>query len=103
LRHRIPLRSLLFVIAALLFVCDAASFHASAQDVMAYKNPELSVDQRVADLLARMMLEEKLAQIDSAWENRAFQREAQPFIVDEKGVFLPDSISRCDWAGIHVG
>ena len=91
MRHRIPLRSLLFVIAALLFVCDAASFHASAQDVMAYKNPELSVDQRVADLLARMMLEEKLAQIDSAWENRAFQREAQPFIVDEKGVFLPDA------------
>ncbi|HTG30456.1 MAG TPA: glycoside hydrolase family 3 N-terminal domain-containing protein, partial [Methylomirabilota bacterium] len=36
-------------------------------------------------------LEEKLAQIDSAWENRAFQREAQPFIVDEKGVFLPDA------------
>ena len=91
MRHRIPLRSLLFVIAALLFVCDAASFHASAQDVMAYKNPELSVDQRVADLLARMMLEEKLAQIDSVWENRAFQREAQPFIVDEKGVFLPDA------------
>jgi beta-glucosidase len=91
LRYRIPLRSLLLAIAALLFVCDAASFHASAQDVPAYKNPKLSVDQRVADLLARMTLEEKLAQIDSAWENRAFQREAQPFIVDEKGVFLPDA------------
>jgi len=91
LRDRIPLRSLLFAIAALLFVCDAASFHASAQDVMAYKNSKLSVDQRVADLLARMTLEEKLAQIDSAWENRAFQREAQPFILDEKGVFLPDA------------
>src|ERR1700686_1085749 len=91
LRYRIPLRSLLLAIAALLFVCDAASFHASAQDVPAYKNPKLSVDQRVADLLARMTLEEKLAQIDSTWENRAFQREAQPFIVDEKGVFLPDA------------
>src|ERR1700686_4106750 len=91
LRYRISLRSLLFAIAALLFVCGAASFHACAQDVTAYKNPKLSVDQRVADLLARMTLEEKLAQIESAWENRTSQREAQPFIVDEKGVFLPDA------------
>jgi beta-glucosidase len=90
LRYRIPLRSSLSAIAALLFVC-AASFHACAQDVTAYKNPKLSVDQRVADLLARMTLEEKLTQIESAWENRTSQREAQPFIVDEKGVFLPDA------------
>jgi beta-glucosidase len=82
---------LLSAIAALLFGCGAASFHACAQDVPAYKNPKLSVDQRVADLLARMTLEEKLAQIESAWENRTSQREAQPFIVDEKGVFLPDA------------
>jgi beta-glucosidase len=82
---------LLSAIAALLFVCGAASFHACAQDVPAYKNPKLSVDQRVADLLARMTLEEKLSQIESAWENRTSQREAQPFIVDEKGVFLPDA------------
>src|ERR1700719_224612 len=91
LRYRISLRLLLFAIAALLFVCGAASFHACAQDVTAYKNPKLSVDQRVADLLAQMTLEEKLAQIESAWENRTSQREAQPFIVDEKGVFLPDA------------
>ena len=58
---------------------------------MAYKYPKLSVDQRFADLLARMTLEEKLAQAESAWENRAFQREAQPFIVYQKGVFLPDT------------
>jgi beta-glucosidase len=91
LRYRIPLRSLLFAIAALLFVCAAASFHASAQDVPAYKNPKLSVDQRVADLLARMTLEDKLTQMESAWENRTAQRETQPFIVDEKGMFLPDA------------
>jgi beta-glucosidase len=82
---------LLFAIVALLFVCGAAYFHAFAQDVTAYKNPKLSVDQRVADLLARMTLEEKLTQIESAWENRTSQREAQPFIVDEKGMFLPDA------------
>ena len=91
LRYRIPLRSPFFAIAAWLFLCGPASFHACAQDLPAYKNPKLSVDQRVADLLVRMTLEEKLAQIESAWENRAFQREAQPFIVDEKGMFLPDA------------
>jgi beta-glucosidase len=61
-----------------------------AQEAPAYKNPKLSVEQRLADLLARMTLEEKLAQIESAWGNRAFVREAQPFLADEKGVFLPE-------------
>src|SRR6202023_4358970 len=91
LRFRISLCPLLFAVAAWLFVCGTAFFHASAQDVPAYKNPKLSVDQRVADLLARMTLEEKLTQIESAWENRTAQRETQPFIVDEKGMFLPDA------------
>jgi beta-glucosidase len=91
LSYRIPLRSPFSAIAALLLLCSAASFHACAQDLPAYKNPKFSVDQRVADLLARMTLEEKLAQIESAWENRAFHKEAQPFFVDAKGMFLPDA------------
>jgi len=61
-----------------------------AQEVPAYKDPKLSIEQRVADLLVRMTLEEKLAQIESAWGNRAFVREAQPFLADEKGAFLPE-------------
>jgi len=63
---------------------------AVAQEVPGYKNPKLSIEQRVADLLSRMTLEEKLAQIESAWGNRAFVRETQPFLVDEKGAFLPE-------------
>ena len=62
---------------------------AAAQEA-AYKNPKLSVEQRVADLLARMTLDEKLAQIESAWGNRAFVRETQPFLADDKGMFLPE-------------
>ncbi len=84
---RILLAILAVVVA--MFLCGM-SVPVCAQDVPAYKNPKLSVEQRVSDLLARMTLEEKLAQIDSAWENRAFLRETQPFFVDEKGAFLPE-------------
>jgi beta-glucosidase len=35
-----------------------------AQDVLPYKNPKLSVDARVADLLGRMTIEEKVRQLD---------------------------------------
>ena len=40
-----------------------------------YKNPRLPVDQRVADLLSRMTLEEKVAQLICLWANRP---EAKP-------------------------
>ena len=76
------------MLAGIFAVASCAT--AVAQEVPGYKNPKLSIEQRVADLLARMTLEEKLAQIESAWGNRAFLREAQPFLVDEKGAFLPE-------------
>src|SRR5215213_3034796 len=40
------------------------SFQSAAPD---YKNPKLTVDERVADLLKRMTLEEKVAQLTSIW------------------------------------
>lgn len=36
-----------------------------------YRNPGLSIDARVADLLARMTLEEKVAQIITLWDSKA--------------------------------
>ena len=42
----------------------------SAEQQPAYKNPRLPVDQRVADLLSRMTLEEKVAQLTCLWANR---------------------------------
>src|SRR5437899_11031008 len=46
------------------------------QQIPAYKNPRLSVDQRVDDLLSRMRLEEKIAQMTCLWSNRP-QKKAQ--------------------------
>ena len=61
-----------------------------AQDVLPYKDTKLSVEQRVADLLSRMTLEEKIAQIDSAWENKGFVIPAQPYFVAGNGKFLQE-------------
>jgi beta-glucosidase len=54
-----------------------------------YQNPQLPVEHRVADLLSRMTLQEKVAQLESAWENRQFFSDPKALFVDEKGVFLP--------------
>jgi beta-glucosidase len=48
-----------------------------------YKNPQLPVEQRVADLLGRMTLEEKVAQTLSVWQQKSA-------LVNAEGVFDAD-------------
>src|SRR5215831_13758759 len=55
-----------------------------------YRNPNLPVEQRVADLLGRMSLGEKVAQLEGAWENQQFHPDPKTLFVDDKGAFLPD-------------
>src|SRR5215471_14012298 len=74
----------LFLISTL-FCCVAL-----AQDVPAYRNPRLPVEQRVADLLSRMTLEEKVAQLQGAWQNSQFFPDASKRFVDDKGNFSPE-------------
>jgi beta-glucosidase len=50
-----------------------------------YRDARLPVDQRVADLLGRMTLEEKIAQTESIWV-----RDQYKSLADEKGNFAPD-------------
>ena len=50
-----------------------------------YRDARLPVDQRVADLLGRMTLEEKIAQTESMWV-----RDQYKSLADEKGNFSPD-------------
>jgi beta-glucosidase len=54
----------------------------SQESAPAYKNPNLPVEQRVADLLARMTLEEKAAQTQALWDKKAL-------VEDEQGKFSP--------------
>ncbi|HSD45420.1 MAG TPA: glycoside hydrolase family 3 N-terminal domain-containing protein [Pyrinomonadaceae bacterium] len=52
-----------------------------------YKNPRLPVERRVADLLSRMTLEEKIAQLTCLWANRP-QVKPNNFATD-RGEFSP--------------
>lgn len=53
------------------------------EPVPPYRNAQLSVEQRVADLLARMTLEEKVAQTQALWQKKAL-------ITDDNGNFAPE-------------
>jgi beta-glucosidase len=70
-----------------LFVSAAAS----AQNALPYRDPKLPVAQRVADLLSRMTLEEKVAQMEGAWENRQFFSDSKTLFVDQDGNFIPEN------------
>ena len=61
----------------------------AAQQGGAYLNPTLSVDRRVADLLSRMTLEEKVAQLVGTWQNPE-QMKPNTMFVGPNREFLPD-------------
>jgi beta-glucosidase len=56
-----------------------------------YRDAKLPVEQRVADLLSRMTLEEKVAQLQGAWENKSFFSDPKMLFVDDTGNFLPEN------------
>ncbi len=55
--------------------------HKVSLDNAPYKNPHLPIEQRVVDLLSRMTLEEKAAQMVGVWQGKSHT------LVDEKGNF----------------
>jgi beta-glucosidase len=61
-----------------------------AQQTPPYRDPKLPMEQRIDDLLSRMTLEEKVAQLESLWENRAFHKDPKTLITDDHGNFLPE-------------
>jgi len=63
---------------------------AEAQEAPLYRDARAPVEQRVADLLSRMTLEEKVAQLEGTWQNTAFATDASKRIVDDKRAFVPE-------------
>src|SRR5947199_3411226 len=64
-----------------------------------YKNARLPVDQRVADLLSRMTLEEKIAQLTCLWSNRPQVKPQTDFSTD-RGSFSPEKATQVMKNGI---
>jgi beta-glucosidase len=56
------------------------------QERMIYKQPDYSIEDRVEDLLSRMTLEEKVAQMLCIWGQK------KTLLFDEEGNFLPDNL-----------
>jgi beta-glucosidase len=77
----------LIVTAAFLFVLLTPA--TSQQSTPPYKNPSLPVDERVKDLLGRMTLEEKVAQMESTWQNYGQSQPASAFFMTPDGKFDP--------------
>lgn len=75
-----------WVVLAAGFACTGVM----AQTALSYRDAKAPVEQRVADLLSRMTLEEKIAQLEGAWENKQFFSDPQNLFVDDKGAFLPE-------------
>ena len=80
-----PRSALLLGLLGAMF-CGASA----AQEAPLYRDARAPVEQRVADLLSRMTLEEKVAQLEGTWQNTAFARDASKRIVDDKRAFVPE-------------
>jgi beta-glucosidase len=76
------------VVAIIASLCSV--FPVQAQNTWPYQDPKVPIEQRVADLVSRMTIEEKVVQLESAWENQQFFPDQHALFVDEKGAFLPD-------------
>lgn len=59
---------LILILSGIFFLLRFSS--SKAQTVLPYKNPQLSIDERVKDLLGRMTLEEKAAQLICVWNTK---------------------------------
>jgi beta-glucosidase len=85
-RSRLAAASLCAAFALSLALARPAGTQGNVPD---YKNPRLPVERRVADLLGRMTLEEKVAQLVCLWTERPQAKPQTDFSTD-RGDFSPE-------------
>jgi len=86
-RFYLPLFNVVVVLSMLWISVPSLTL---AQDVPGYRDSKIPVQQRIDDLLVRMTLEEKIAQMEGTWQNRGNLKDPSQFFVDEKGGFLAE-------------
>ncbi|MGI8545629.1 MAG: glycoside hydrolase family 3 N-terminal domain-containing protein [Aridibacter sp.] len=88
-------RIILSITLCLLMVASVLPLNINAQEQMAYKNPKLSINERVEDLLGRMTLEEKVAQMMSLWMKKPNDNtNAQPKDLPFGGEFSAETAKK---------
>ena len=91
MNHRPRFHSQFFALVVVLpILCCSASLVAIAEDIPAYRDAKRSVEERVADLVARMTLQEKIAQLEGTWQNRGNLKDQNQLFVDAQGGFVPE-------------
>ncbi len=83
----VTLRCVSAFLLAFLFICSGAVSQekpSTSESTPAYRNPKLAIEDRVADLLSRMTLEEKVEQI-------AGSRDRQAHVIDPTGTFTDET------------
>ncbi|MGH9510971.1 MAG: CIA30 family protein [Terriglobales bacterium] len=77
-----------FLLVACLTLCGLAAWSqeksTTSADALPYRNPNLAIEDRVADLLSRMTLEEKIAQISP-------DRQRAISVIDPTGTFTDET------------
>lgn len=77
-----------FLIAFSLFIAVGCGLQTSRAQDPDYRNPNLPVERRVTDLLSRMTIEEKTAQLITLWVKKPQQLKPNNFA--ERGDFSPE-------------
>lgn len=78
------------VLSLVLFSFASTCVAQSAPQAAPYRDAKLPVEKRVADLLSRMTLEEKVAQLQAVWQNRDIVKEEDKFFISKERRFLPE-------------
>lgn len=95
LRHAKTTRYLLLVISALAIFCGPILSRALATgpglQAADYRNSQLPIGRRISDLLGRMTLEEKIAQVTTLWVRKPQERGLGPNVsFQDRGDFSPE-------------
>jgi beta-glucosidase len=77
----------LWLVFSILFLVAASC---SRQETPSYRDPDLPVEERISDLLSRMTLEEKTAQLVGAMPTMTSASDPESSFTDPGGEFLPD-------------